>query len=660
MAGTASINGLVSGMQTDTIIQKYMDLARVPEQRLKDQKTREQQKLTAWQDLNTRVLALQVKSSAIAASSAFKTKTATSSLEDVVTASASSDATAGTYYLNVVKTAKSHQVASQTYSGLDASISQGTFSITVDNTVTDIKVDSSNNSLAGIKDAINKSGANVKASIVNEGTESNPAYRLVLTSNQTGTDHQMTLASGDTGLQMNTTVQAAQDAQIKMGSLTFTRSSNSITDVIPGVTLNIANPDETKTVKIEVNQDITSAKTAVNEFVNQYNDIIKNIKDLTSYDPDTGDTGILLGDFNIQQLQMDLESAVTASVPEIPVVKGQKTYNALSAIGITSGIDGLLTVSDSDLTAALQDKPADVAKLFGVGVDSDSAYISYASSNINTQPSGIKGYDVNITQPATRATVRAGISMDDNILGADETLSINGKQVKLSAGWNITQVINEINKYSINTNVTAYSELYGNHTYLALRALQYGSNRAINAYSNVSVLNTLYAPGSGLSTTGLGTVPVSINSFSGENGTGDGTPGLDVGGTINGQTCTGNGQVLIAPTDNTKSPTNGLQLLATNSAPLSTNVRFIKGVGSRINELLSTMTSSSGFFTVTQNSINDNITAIDKDISDMETRLTSYQDQLQTQFSSMETQLSALKNQGDQLSQQLASLNSSK
>lgn len=660
MAGTASISGLVSGMQTDTIIQKYMDLARIPEQRLQDQKSKEQQKLTAWQDLNTRVLALQTRSSAIATSSAFKTKTAASSMEDVVTANASSEATAGTYYLNVVQSAKSHQVASQTYSGLDASISQGTFTITVDNTATNIKIDSSNNSLLGIKDAINKSGANVKASIINEGTESNPAYRLVLTSNQTGTDHQMTLDSGTTGLQMNTTVQAAQDAQIKMGSLTFTRSTNSITDIIPGVTLNILNPDQTKTVKIEVNQNIESARKSVNDFVDQYNDIIKTIKDLTLYDPETGETGLLMGDYNIQQLQMDLESAVTASVPEIPFVKGQKTYNALSSIGISTGTDGLLTVNDSDLTAALQDNSADVAKLFGVGVDSDSAYISYASSSTSTQTSGAKGYQVDITQPATRATIRAGAYMDSDVLGADETLTINGKVVTLTSGWNLTQVISEINKYSNNTNVSAYAEIFGNHTYLALRALQYGSRRDITAVSSASILNSGYVPGSGLSTSGLGSVSIGVNTASGENGLGVGTAGVDVGGSINGLTCTGNGQVLIAPTDDPDSPTNGLQLLATNSAPISTNVRFIKGVGARINELLSSMTSSSGFFTVTQKNINENIDALTKDISDMEERLLSYQGQLQTQFSSMESQLSALKNQGDQLSQQLAGLSNNK
>ena len=277
---------------TTQIITGYMSIARQPEQNLLNQNTKTQQQLAAWQDLNTRVLALQTDSNSIASVAGFQAKTATSSQPDIVGVTASTDATAGTYYVTVDNTAKSHQIASQTFSGLDSAVGSGTIKVTLDSTTVDINIDSSNNTLVGVKDAINKANAGVTASVVNQGTTSNPQYSLILTSNQTGTDHKMIVDAGTTGLQINsdqdgngdrTLVQAAGDAEIMLGSLKFTRSSNSISDIIPGITLNLSNADPKTTVKIDISQDTQSAKTAVRNFVNQYNDIMTTIKNDTSY-----------------------------------------------------------------------------------------------------------------------------------------------------------------------------------------------------------------------------------------------------------------------------------------------------------------------------------------------------------------------------------------
>ena len=567
MPGTMSINGLSSGLQTDQIISKYMEIARKPQQALTDRKTKAQQQLMAWQDLNTRVLALQTKCDSIASVAGFQTKTATSSQPDIVDVTASSSATAGTYYVTVNNTAKSHQIASQTFSGLDSAVSAGTIRITVDSTSVDVNVDSSNNTLVGVKDAINKANAGVSASVVNQGTASNPQYSLILTSNQTGTEHKMIVDAGTTGLQINsgqdgngdrTLVQAAGDAEIMLGSLKFTRSSNSISDIIPGVTLNLSTFDPAKTIKIDVSQDTESSKAAVKGFVDQYNDIMKTIKNLTMYDSQTGDTGILLGNYELQSLQMNLESAVTNSVPGIPIQKGKQTYNALSSVGIATGTDGLLVIDDAQLSAALRNNAADVGKLFGTTLQSDSPYVSLVSSTSDTKESGVKGYGISITQPATRTMIQAGKAMNDT-LTADEILTLNDKQINLKAGWNLTDVINEINKHSVDTSVSAYETILGTDHYLTLRTLQYGSARDLTAISNTSVFG-------GGTTSGIGTSKVSLASYSGEGGHGDGAAGLDVAGTINGEKAIGKGQVLTADPASATSPVKDLQVLVTNPA----------------------------------------------------------------------------------------------
>ena len=661
MAGIMSINGLISGLNTDQIITSYMAIARQPEQQLTDQKTKAQNQLAAWQDLNTRVLALQTQSSAIASSTNFQTKTATSSQQDIVDVSASTDATAGTYNVTVNKTAKSHQIASQTYSGLDSAVSSGT--IKSPSTAPRQYQYRFHQQYPRWRERRHKQGQRRSQRVRREpGYREQPTLLMVLTSSQTGTDHKMVIDAGTTGLQINTDkdgngnrtlVQAAGDAEIMLGSLKFTRGSNSISDIIPGVTLNLSNADTTKTVKIDVTQDTQSSKTAIQNFVSQYNDIITTIKNDTSYDSQTGNTGVLMGNYEVQALEMDLESAVTNSVPGIPIQKGQQTYNALSTIGITTGTDGLLVIDDAQLSSALSDHAADVGKLFGTTMQSDSPYVSLVSSNSDTKESGIKGYGISVTQAATRATLTASKAMNGT-LTADEILTLNGKQVSLQAGWSLTDVINEINKHTADTNVSAIDTLLGTDHFLTLRALQYGSNSNITAVSSLSVNSDV--------TSGVGNMTVSLtsNSVSGEGGAGTRVLGLDVAGTINGERAKGNGQVLTADPESPTSPVKGLQVLVTNPTAGDANATFIKGVGTRIQELLTKMTGSNGVFTTTETSLNSQIDATTKDISDMEDRLKVQQDQLYTQFNDMETKLAALQQQSDYLTQQFSSLTSSK
>ena len=311
----------------------------------------------------------------------------------------------------------------------------------------------------------------------------------------------------------------------------------------------------------------------------------------------------------------------------------------------------MLTINDTQLSAALSNNAADVGKLFGATLQSDSPYVSLVSSTADTKESGIKGYGISITQAATRATLQAGSAMNGT-LTADETLTLNGKEVNLKSGWSLTDVINEINKHSADTNVSAIDILLGTDHYLTLRTLQYGSAGNITAKSSASVFSGV--------TSGIGAMQVSLTSASGEGGNGVGTAGLDVAGTINGEKANGSGQVLTADPTSTTSPVKGLQVLTTNPNAGDVNATFIKGVGTRIQELLTKMTGSDGLFTNTESSLNSQIDATTKDISDMEERLQAQQDLMYQQFNDMETQLASLKSQSDYLTTQLSSLTTSK
>lgn len=665
MAGMMSIGGLASGLKTDDIIAKIMEKARQPQNMMLQQKADAQMRLTAWQDLNTRMLALKAKGDGISSSNSFAGFTATSSNTDILSVSASSTASSGVYYISVSKRAQAHQLSSQVFNSLDDVVGTGKVKLnfTTDSSRSfEVTLDSANNTISGLRDAINKANKDVKASILNAGTSASPQYRLILTSAITGEASEFTVdtsaLSGGTTPTLNQIVQQAQDAQLTFGqgagAITVEKSNNIITDLIPGVTLNVTSADENKSVKVDITQDTTYVKTAIQGFVAQYNDLVDAMEKYSDYDTETSTGGALLGSFELSNVQQNIISAVTGTVVGV-----DSKFSSLSTVGITLDSSGHLNIDDADLTKALSDNMSEVTKLFSTNMQSESSYISYLSSGSETQPSGATGWSVDITQAARRAQVTAAIPMAGT-LGQEETLTLNSSNgqaqfVKLTAGMTLDQVVTEVNKYSSKTGVSAVATGAGGSgsgSYLTLRSTRYGSASDITVFSNLS--------NGGSNTTGLGNVSATGANPGGETGTGIGFVGLDVQGTVNGEKCTGKGQLLTAEPEDKYSKIKGLSLQITASAPLNSKITFTKGVAAATRDLLVNMTSSKGSVTLVQESINTEISDYDDRIADMETRLLDYQDRMYEKFNMMESQLAKLQQQGNYLTSQLSAMNSGK
>ena len=664
MPGTMSIGGLASGLKTDEIIAKIMEYARRPQDKLKAEKTEAQAKLAIWQDLNTRILALKLKADTIADTADFQAMQVTSSDEAVLTASAYGAATPGSYYVKVTSRAQSHQVASQSgaYTSLNDVVGTGNVSITLaDGTSFTVTLNSNNNTLAGLRDAINKANKGVKASIVNVGTTDSPNYRMLLTSTDTGLARRMISVdtSGLTGgtapvFDLDNPVQAASDAVVEIGEgagkITVARSSNTITDIIPGVTINVVSADAAKTIRVDVAYDPSKIKAAIESFVSQYNDLADVIDAQFKYDAETGTSGVLMGDYQLQSVQQDLQSAVSR------VVEGLTSqFSALSAIGITLDSGGHLTINDAQLTEALNRNLEAVTRLFSAGLDSDSAYVSFVAATSDTRPSGSTGWVIEITQNARQAQVTAGAELTGT-LDADEVLTVNGKYITLTAGMNIDDIVAEINRYSSETNVMALkTDAAGTGTgnYLTFRSVRYGSAYSFTVVSNRSVTAGV--------TTGVGNQIVTPADPDGESGLGQGMVGLDVAGKINGETATGKGQVLSLDSTSINNAAKGLSLSISPNAPLgSVKVVYTKGIGAALRDMLTAMTSSTGIITTAQNGINDRIGDLDDAIADWETRLAEQEARLYEQFNAMESRLAKLQQQGNYLLAQFSAMNKSR
>jgi flagellar hook-associated protein 2 len=302
---------------------------------------------------------------------AFQTRTAASSNEDVFKATATSSAASGTYSVEVTSLATAHKLSSSAFAGGATSVvGTGTLSIGVGSQSFSLQIDATNNTLAGIRDAINASADNkgVQATIV----QAVDGARIVLTSRSTGAANalKITAAGGDGGLSAlvydpGTTTnltesQPAKDAELKVEGFTVHSASNTVTGAIDGITINLASAAPGVVNSLVISNDTATSKTRVQQFVSDFNNLATVIRQLRKYDPATKSAGPLLGDSMLRSIESNIRSSVSSTVSG--TVAG---VDSLAAIGIRTAADGTLTVDDTKLSAALSSNFDAVGQLFG-------------------------------------------------------------------------------------------------------------------------------------------------------------------------------------------------------------------------------------------------------------------------------------------------------
>jgi flagellar hook-associated protein 2 len=386
------VSGLVSGLSTDDIITKLMAIENKPLESLETKKADITTKLTAWRSFNTRFQAFSTTVDDLADKETFKGGTATSSNSDLVEASTSGAVSSGSYTIAVKSLAQTHQVSSQGYSSESAVIGTGTISIKVGSAqFAPIELKSGSNTLSSLKNLINDGNYGVEASIVNTGGET-PQYKLLLTSNTTGSKGEIEVTSelSDGTTPEFTQIQAATDAHVVLGKsgdgstpIDIYSSSNTVSDLIPGVTLDLKGADETEEINITVAQSTTSAKTAINGFIEQFNNLSDYFADQFYYDSATEKTGTLFSDTTLINVKSELYNMVTS------IFGTGSSINSLQQMGISIDDSGQLTIEDSDaLDAALEDNLDDTIKFF---TDSENGFATKLQAYVESANDSTEG-----------------------------------------------------------------------------------------------------------------------------------------------------------------------------------------------------------------------------------------------------------------------------
>lgn len=678
MALTAT--GIGSGLDVEGLVTRLMEAERLPlEQRLVRRETSITQDISALGSLKGALSSLQGGMASANSPSTYTQKIASSSDSEKLTATATAQAALGSYSVTVSNLASAASLAVRSeFSSLSDTVGTGTLTFTLGatgytqdsgsppNTANDtydsfvakagvssatVTIDSNNNTLSGVRDAINAANIDVTASIVKEGS----AYRLLFSGRQTGAENGIQITVTDTGdsndtdgnglsrLAFNSTVgtanvyqtAAATDASFSINGLALSNSSNAITDAVTGLSLSLRQVT-TSPVTVSVNDNKSGIKTAINTFVSAYNQFATTYQSLTGYDASTGIGGPLQGDFTARSIGSQLSGVLGSKADEYGGL-----FSRMAEIGISLSAAGQLVMDDAKLEAAFA---ADFDSVAGVltrhAASSNSGALRVASL-ADSVPKG--AYAVEITSMATSGTLSASVpsvgfpvtvdsSSDEFVLSVDGVASgvISLTQQSYSS---LSAIASELQ-----TKINADSDLRSASKAVTVSVsgndIEIRSN-SLGSSSSVSISN------SGSDTT-IATLGLSLAAAS---------VGTDLVGKINGAAGVAEGNVLSGAAD---SLSEGLSIEVTSAA--GGLVTVSDGVLEKIDNLLNSLLGVDNSMDSRISTLNTQVDSIKSEREVMERRLESMEAGYRRQFNALDLLLSRLNSTGSFVTDQLANI----
>ncbi len=368
-----SIFGIQSGFDTASLVEKLIALqARPLELKLAQLQAKETQ-LEAFQSLRTKLQAFQSTLNTMNTASRFTVNSAdftvTAGTGNVLSVAATSSASPGTFDITVNALAQETTLLSDTGytattdvvpSGLGGPMATYFVEVTVGAAITQVAI-AATATVQDVVDAINASGADVTASIIDDGSGVNP-FKIVVQGNQGGTANAVTartfrmVGAAEVTEETFTAVQAATDASVTVDGITFTRTSNAISDIITGVTLNL---ESVGAGTLTISPDNTAIAGNIQDFVDAFNELVSFIDEQTEFNTETFATGTLFGNNSVQSLETSLRRIATGQVTGLA-----GNFEFLSQIGITTQDDGQLFLDDVILDQAITSDITNVVELF--------------------------------------------------------------------------------------------------------------------------------------------------------------------------------------------------------------------------------------------------------------------------------------------------------
>lgn len=364
MAGLSS-PGVGSGLDINTLISRLMMAEQQPLLALQKKEAGFQAKISALGSLKSSLSSLQTSAEnmmpATGSTANDKYTTTKASLGDssLVNVTATNSAAAGTHTFSDVTLASAQRLSK---TGMTIPADAGTLSITVGaGSSIDVSINAGA-TLANIRDAINASGAEVSASILNDGNSD----FLVLNAKNTGAANTITVA-GSAGFEAFDYAEgganawgqtlAAADASVKIDGIVVSSPSNTITTAVEGVTLNLVKAGTASTT-LTLSKEHSNVTSSVNGFIKAFNDAANTIKSLGNYNAETKKASTLTGDSALRAVDSQLHALLFS-----PSGSTGSNMQRLSDLGISLQLDGTLKLDATKLSSAIDRDFEGVANL---------------------------------------------------------------------------------------------------------------------------------------------------------------------------------------------------------------------------------------------------------------------------------------------------------
>lgn len=373
------LGGVSSGLDTEGIIKQTLQIWRRPADLMELQAGRANVRAAAWREISKRFATVKTKLDALGDTTLFGQRTSTSSDATVITATADGTSVEANYAINVTKLAQARSYKSTVTTITDPAAATGhTGTVEVLNADGSVRgsftIDgTTGSSLNDIAREINEatSTLKMKASVL----ATNPGeYHLVVAGTETGWDNRYRFRD-NSGTVMQSLgvldgagndvagamVADAQNAEFTVGGLSIARASNTVSDAIPGVTLNLLKVGSST---LDIKLDTNNALSAIEDFVSSYNSAASYIRTKGFYNRETKKSGDLAGDTGLMSLMGDLSRRTLGDVTGLPA-----TLNSLIDMGITTKTDGQLTIDETKLKDLLKTNPTGVKDVFQKATD---------------------------------------------------------------------------------------------------------------------------------------------------------------------------------------------------------------------------------------------------------------------------------------------------
>ncbi|MBE0487162.1 flagellar filament capping protein FliD [Marinobacter sp.] len=646
---TISSLGVGSGVLTSDLVDQLVAAERRPTEVRLDQKTeRTEALISAYGMLRSAVTELRLPMRQLGSADGMKSFSATSSGSNIDVSVDAGKASRGSYSLDVKSLAQSQALASRdVFADRDAtSVGRGTMTLQVGDKTTNITIDSSNDTLQGLANAINEANAGVSAGVIDTGN----GFQLVLSADETGEANAVNISVTEDGAApglsrfafdtadpenmdgMRQTI-AASDAVMEINGVEIRRATNTIENVVDGLTFNITDVGKS-TIKVE--QDTAAVAERVQAFVDKFNELQGTIRELSSFDSETGRGSILTGDSTVRNIQNQLKRVLTDIIPGLE----NASVRSLADVGISTDFrTGELQFNSQRFQQQLRENPNDVTALFAEQGRTSDSQVEFVRSGSNSRPGD---YSINVTQMATRGSLNYTVP---NTADAIQVQADNSFTFRVDGETTATVSIAAGDYSGADFAAAIQTALRENS---ALSAAGRSVQVAFDAAEGLTFTSNRFGSESNVSLTGLSNV-TGLN-------TATGTAGQDVQGTINGQAAQGDGQVLFLA-NNAGGDAAGLQVRITGGDVGNRgSVRFIEGVSERAVDAITRILGADGALSSRTDSLNRDLERIQEDRIKLDLRIDSFQARLVAQFSAADSLISQLNSTQDFVSQQLAAL----